>query len=120
MAPFLPERVDKDSTRFNYFHEYDDDNEELFEVREITPPPSPTPEQIIPATPTSRVGKIRNVLNRVGSRRKARGGTVRSQGKKEGEWGGGRHATLPRIKKEVREAQLKDLRDQMFGLGMYY
>ena len=107
--------------KLNHFHEYDNNIEELFEIREITPPPSPEPVEEISETipPTTRVGKLRNAFKRVTGKKKEKQpvesppATVTIQGT-------GWTRTIPRMKKSVREAEMKDGYDEAFGLGKYY
>jgi hypothetical protein len=115
-----PSSSDK-PVKLNHFHEYDTNDMELFEIREITPPPSPEPvaesSELLP--PTTRVGKLRNALKRVTGKKKGKQpaevlpATVTIQGT-------GWQRTVPRMKKAEREAQMKDGHDEAFGLGKYY
>lgn len=106
--------------KLNHFHEYDNNIEELFEIREITPPPSPEPieETSELFLPTTRVRKLRNALKRVTGKKKEKQpaevlpATITIQGT-------GWTRTIPRMKKAVREAEMKDGYNEVFGLGMY-
>jgi len=115
MAPYLKDPVD--TVKYNHFHEYDDNIDELFEIREITPPP-PTPEPSDPAAIAKNVtpvGKLQNVFKRmIGTRLTKRTAFPRAKSN-SCEWGHGRRATLPRMNREQREANIKALRDEMFG-----
>src|SRR5277367_5463801 len=109
------------AVKVNHFHEYNNNNMELFEIREITPPPSPEPlnksSELLP--PSTRVGKLRNALKRVTGKKKVKQqaevlpATITIQGT-------GWQRTIPRMKKAEREAQMKDGHDEVFGLGKYY
>lgn len=119
MAPFLPEGLD--SVKYNHFHEYDEDNDELFEIREITPTPDPSTEFELNNNrqPLNRVGKFRNVLRFVVGRKS--GKQIEKQLEETSNYlSGGRHATFPRMNKSERDARVRDLRDEVFGEGKFY
>jgi hypothetical protein len=120
MAPYPHEPTEV--IKYNHFHEYDDNNEELFEIREITPPPSPDAlkSEIYIAPPSStRVAKLRDVFRRVTGKKRVRQ-TAERIVQNRTDSNGSRFATLPRMNGERREADLKELRDEMFGEGKYY
>lgn len=114
MIPYLPEELD--GAKYNHFHEYDEDNQELFEIREITPPPTSEladPETIV-IPPSTRVARFRNVFKLLSGKKIAK----KDCGKLEGLQG--KHATLPRMNKEKRNAHLKDLHDEIYGVRRFY
>ena len=105
-----------DSVKYNNFHEWEEDNEELFEVREIIQLP-PTPDVSDSETdehqPSTRGTKFRNVLNLMtGKKSTKKGDRLRNEPNK--------HSTLPRIHKEERDIYIRHLRDEVFGLGKFY
>lgn len=109
----------------NHFHEYTKDIEELFEVRELTPPLIPPKSEEPPASAAGpRLGVIKKVLAKVKGRKNVKPLTPPPEEEEEdwnkyGELPGGRAGTFPRMNKVDREAELKDMRDEMFGQGKY-
>ena len=100
--------------KYNHFHEYDENNEELFEIREITPPLSASLPDFIPTNdrPMTRVAKIAKVFRNVSFKGKS---NPKLKAKRPAEYGGSRHATFPRIAKEAREVTLTKLRREIIG-----
>ena len=94
---------------------------ELFEVREITPPPSPEmiEENSESLRPTTRIGKLQNALKRVTRKRKGKEPVERLTATIT-IYGTGWQRTVPRRKKAEREAEIKDGYDEIFGLGKYH
>jgi len=104
--------------KIDYFHEYDLNTEELFEVREIftLPPPSQVPA---PPPPVSRVDKLKNVFSKVTRKKSIKSNSMQSPMKTIVEDGSSaKYATFPRMKTE-REKYIQDLHDEMFGIGAY-
>ena len=107
----------------NHFHEYTEDIEDLFEVRELTPPLVPRKRDVPPAPP--RVGVFKKVLAKVKRRKNVKPLTPPPEEEEEEDWNkygelpGGRAGTFPRMNKAAREREIKDMRDEMFGEGKY-
>jgi len=114
MAPiFLEQRRTAKHAKYNHFHEYDDNNEELFECREFTPtPPLPSESknrQLHHRTTT--VDRLKSAFNWVsGKRSPLRNETPQPTNPS-------RAATFPRIPRDDWEAHQKLMRDEMFGSG---
>jgi hypothetical protein len=104
-------------THYNNFFEYDDNIEELFEVREITPPPSPTSEIPNITLPRTRIAKIRQVLRRVTSKKKIK---LEPKPEQPTDGGGRRHATLPRMTQAERDAHSAQIKAEIYGENVFF
>ena len=123
MTTFPAARPTYKLEELNHFFEYSQDVEELFEVREVTPPLLPRKTKQPPAP---RPGPFKRAWQKVKKPKRVVPLTPPPEEEEEeedwnkyGELPGGRAGTFPRMKKHVREAELKDLRDQMMGEGKY-
>lgn len=121
MATFDPSHPLYNPEPLNHFHEYTEDIEELFEVRELTPPLVPRKREQPPAP---RVGVFKKVLAKVRRKKIIKPLTPPPEEEEEdwnkyGELPGGRAGTFPRMTKAEREAQLQDMRDEMYEQGKY-
>jgi hypothetical protein len=115
MAPFFMEqRRTAKQIKYNHFHEYDDNNEDLFEVREFTPTPPLTSESKNPQLHhrTTTVARLKSAFNWVSGKK----ATVRGESPENN---ASRSATFPRIAREEWEAHQNMMRDEMFGLGEF-
>ena len=126
MTTFPPSRPTYQLEELNHFFEYSQDVEELFEVREVTPPLLPRKAKQPPRPPAPRPGPFKRAWQKVKKSKRVVPLTPPPEEEEEaedwnkyGELPGGRAGTFPRMKKHVREAELKDLRDQMMGEGKY-
>ena len=124
MTTFPPSRPTYQLEELNHFFEYSQDVEELFEVREVTPPLLPRKAKQPPRLPAPRPGPFKRAWQKVKKSKRVVPLTPPPEEEEEdwnkyGELPGGRTGTFPRMKKHVREAELKDLRDQMMGEGKY-
>jgi hypothetical protein len=99
------------SVKYNHFHEYDSDNEELFEIREMTITPEPIATVPIPAPTQTRVSKLKHAIGMSLLRKKSQ--------RKTGDEVPAKGTTLPRPSKERNEC-VERLADQMFGRGEYH
>ena len=103
--------------KLDHFHEYDLNTEELFEVREILSLPKPASREQDTAAPLTRVGKLKNVFNKVTRKKSIKSQSIQSP-QKQSTQPISRHATFPRMKTE-REKHIQDLHDETFGIGAY-
>jgi hypothetical protein len=120
MAPYLPPTPETASIKYNHFHEYDDNNEEPFEIRELTPPP-PSPSLTNggadPNLSPTRVTKVKNAIKRVAGKQ-----TLMPRGLQSPKRTYVRYVPEGGCAEFSKswEAHVQDLKDEMFGTGKYY
>ena len=98
MTPYFSEQFN--GVKYNHFHEWEEDNDELFEIIPLPPTPNISDSETTPTPPPStRVAKFRNVIKLVTGKKLAK----KTGGKSEEthcDWSRNKHATLPRMNRE--------------------
>ena len=118
MTPYFSEQFD--GVKYNHFHEWEEDNDELFEILPLPPNPDTLDSEInAPPPPSTRAAKFRNVIKLI-TRKKVAKRTGDKSKEIQGDCSTNKHATLPRMNKEERDARIRYLRDEAFGLGRFY
>src|SRR5579859_6331151 len=107
MTTFPPSRPTYQLEELNHFFEYSQDVEELFEVREVTPPLLPRKTKQPPAPPAPRPGPFKRAWQKVKKPKRVVPLTPPPEEEEEeeeedwnkyGELPGGRAGTFPRMK----------------------
>jgi hypothetical protein len=115
MTPYFSEQFD--GVKYNHFHEWEEDNDELFQIIPLPPTHDPTATPLPP--PSTRASKFRNVIKLVTGKKLAKKARDKSE-ETQNDWSSNKHATLPRMNREERDARIRYLRDEVFGLGRFY